>query len=524
MRRSTIYLPLILGAVLSAGIWIGNRFSGNMTGNSGYSGYDKINAVIGIIEDRYVDSVDREKLVEETIAGLLQSLDPHSDYFTADEIREMNEPLQGNFEGIGIEYNLIHDTVTVMSVVPGGPSEKILLPGDRLVKADGVPIIGEVEEKFVRSKLRGPADTKVKVTFRRPGEEKLLEKEITRGRVPINSIDVAYMIDASTAYVKLTRFAEKSHADFVKALDSLKKIGMKKLVLDLRGNGGGYLQTAVAIADEFLPAGQKIVYTEGRKTKREDHNASSKGSYENLPLALLIDEGSASASEIIAGAIQDNDRGTIFGRRSFGKGLVQEEKLLSDSSGFRITISRYYTPSGRSIQKPYNKGNKAYYAEDNQRYSKGELLHADSIHFADSLKYKTIFKKRTVYGGGGIMPDIFVPLDTAGQTSLITKLLDKNAFNIYALDYATSNRKVLHAQGTSSFRREFAVSKAMLDAFVKLASAEGVVMNPVQLTRSEKLIRMYIKAAIARVAWDNDGFYPVLNDDDIAVKRAVESF
>lgn len=522
MRRSTIYLPLAFGAVLSAGIWIGNRFPGNMSGSSGYNGYDKINAVLGIVEDRYVDSVDRQKLIDETITDLLQSLDPHSYYYTADELRESNEPLQGNFEGIGIEYRVFHDTITVLRAIPGGPSENILFTGDRLVKADGVSLTG-IDDK-THGKLRGTAGSKVLVSVRRPGVKGLVDREITRDNIPIYSIDAAYLLDATTGYVKLSRFAENSHAEFKRAVDSLRKAGMKNLVFDLRDNGGGYLHTAVELADEFLPAGQKIVYTVGRTTGREDHNATSKGNYENMPLVLLIDENSASASEIIAGAIQDNDRGTLVGRRSFGKGLVQEEKMLADSSGFRITVSRYYTPSGRCIQKPYENGSKAYYAENNRRYARGELLNADSIRFPDSLKYQTIFKKRTVYGGGGIMPDIFVPLDTAGMPQLIDKLYAKDVFNFYAMNYVTVNRGNLEKQGLKTFLRDFTVSPEMMSDFRKTAASEKCELSAGQLERYEGLLHMYIKAYVAQLIWSDEAFLMVINSNDKEVQRAAASF
>lgn len=524
MQRNAIYLPLIFGTLLGAGIWIGSHFNSNSSTGSRYNGYDKIDAVLGIVEKTYVDTVDHEALVEETIADMLQSLDPHSDYFSAEDARAMDEPLQGNFQGIGIEYNLIRDTVAVLAVIHGGPSENILRPGDRLIKADNQSLIGKLEEKDIKGKLRGPAGTKVSILIRRPGEAKPLTVAVTRGSVPIYSIDVAYMLDATTGYIKLSRFASTSHDEFVDKMNILRKQGMKKLVLDLRGNGGGYLETAVDLADEFLKQGQKIVYTEGRASKRKDYDASNAGSEELTPLALLIDEYSASASEIIAGAIQDNDRGTLIGRRSFGKGLVQHEEVLSDSSAFRITIARYYTPTGRCIQKPYDKGLENYRAEENNRYRNGELFHADSIHFSTKQKYYTLNKRRLVYGGGAIMPDVFVPLDTAGlTTTLYRDLYSKNVVSLYAFDYVDKNRKALKEAGLKKFLDTFTISDKDYDAFIAFAVAQGVRSTPAQAALSGPAIRLALKAAIARVIWNDDGYYPVINSRDETISKAIEA-
>jgi len=521
--KLSIYFPFLAGFLLAAGIWIGSRFAGGPTGDGSYYAYDKINAVLGIVENRYVDSVDRERLVEETIGHLLQSLDPHSDYFPAEQAQAMNEALQGNFEGIGIEYNMVRDTVTVVNVIRGGPSEKVLMPGDRLVKADGKSLVDKRDEKDIKGLLRGPADTKVLVTVVRRGERKTLDVPITRGSVPIYSIDAAHMLDEKTGYILLSRFASDSHEEFEEQMALLRTKGMKRLVLDLRGNGGGYLETAVKLADEFLPAGRKIVYTEGRASKRRDYDATSEGDAEQLSLAVLIDEYSASASEIIAGAMQDNDRGLIVGRRSFGKGLVQREEMLRDSSAFRITIARYYTPAGRCIQKPYDKGLRAYYNEENERLNRGELFHADSIHFSDSLKFRTLVKKRTVYGGGGIMPDLFVPLDTSRRAQLLEELLEKNVFTHYAFDYADVNRSSWKKAGEEKFYGSFSVSKTQLDDFIAFAQKSGVRIAPELWLRHEGTVRLYLKAYIARVLWSENAFYKVLNSEDPVVRKALEA-
>ncbi|HEU4716418.1 MAG TPA: S41 family peptidase, partial [Bacteroidia bacterium] len=412
----------------------------------------------------------------------------------------------------------------VMAVVPGGPSEHSgLLPGDRIFKANDTVIAGKnISDKKIRTMLRGPEGTKVRISVRRPFPAKDFVVEITRGSVPIYSVEAKYMLDSETGYIRLSRFAETSYREFTEAADSLLAKGMKKMVLDLRGNGGGYMDAATDIADEFLPEGKLIVYTKGRTDGEHRVVATRKGKLEKMPLAILVDENSASASEILAGAIQDNDRGVIIGRRTFGKGLVQEEKHLTDGSGFRLTIARYYTPTGRCIQKPYDKGLENYESDEEHRYKHGELLNKDSIKFPDSLKYKTPGGK-TVYGGGGIMPDIFIPLDTAGGSDYLSALFGHDIFSLWAMNFASHNRDALVKNGREDFRRNFSVSDEMVNGLELIAAQNGIKKNDAQEKRSDALIRRYLKAAVARSIWGDEGYYLCWNDEDAAIAAAMKS-
>lgn len=523
MNRLAPWIPLICGLCIGAGILIGTVISPASPGGEGLNPYDKIKAVLGYVERNYVDTVNSTQLVDLSIQDILQNLDPHSGYYTASEVIEMNEPLQGNFTGIGVEYNIIHDTVVVLNVIRGGPAQaKGLLPGDKLVAADGLNITGDsAKEQVVKRHLRGNAGTVVKVTYLRMGLG-VKSVDIVRGSVPIYSIESSYMLDKETGYIRLTRFGEQSYSEFMKAADSLRESGMKKLVFDLRGNGGGLLETAVNICDEFLVDGQMIVYTKGRADGEEKLMATKKGTLENVELAILIDENSASASEIVAGAIQDNDRGIIIGRRSFGKGLVQEEKKLSDGSAFRLTIARYYTPTGRCIQKPYNMGIHDYGLDEMRRIKSGELLHADSIHFPDSLKYTTP-KGKIVYGGGGIMPDIFVPLDTSGNSDYLNDLYYGDIFTIWSLNFNLAEGPQWHKRGYDAFRREFVVTDAHMAAFNKVALDNGVKPDITRQKQSDKLIRRYMKSFAARIVFGDIGYYPIWNDGDTVVLAAMNA-
>jgi carboxyl-terminal processing protease len=519
MKHLPLFVPLFCGTTFALGIFIGSYLNGSPASSN--QSYDKLKAVLGIVQHDYVDSVNSKKLVDETIGAMLDNLDPHSGYYSVDETRAMNEPLQGNFQGIGIEYNIVRDTVIVVSVIKGGPSEVAgLRSGDRLLTADNASLTGESsQEKSIREKLRGPGGTSVNVSVLR--RKKKLEFSITRGTVPIYSVDVAYMMNQEVGYLKLARFAETSYEEFKKATDDLLKSGMKKMIFDLRGNGGGVLESAVDIADEFLASGKMIVYTKGRVEGRIDYRATAKGRLEKISLVVLVDENSASASEIIAGAIQDNDRGKIVGRRTFGKGLVQENRRLADGSGFRLTIARYYTPTGRCIQKPYDKGHAAYEEEERDRYKRGELFSADSIRFADSLKFKTPAGK-IVYGGGGIMPDVFVPLDTSGNSSYLNELFFNNVFTPFGLDYKEKNIATLEKMGRENFIASFVVSDALRNQFLDYATESGVARSARGEANSDTQIRLYMKAYIGRVMWDDLGFYPVWNAVDPAVKKALE--
>lgn len=533
MRRLVVWLPLIIGISLGTGVLLGSYMS--ESGSDFFPGqnnsrketdnaYSKIKAVLGFVQANYVDSIDPAHLTDITLEEMLQHLDPHSTYFTAEEGKEMDEPLEGNFEGIGIMYLFSHDTLIVDQVLPGGPSEKSgLRSGDRIVKANDTLIVGKfANENFIRKKLRGPKDTKVKLTIKRLSENKMFDIVITRESIPIYSVEAYYMYDDETGYIRLARFSNTSHREFMDAVDTLRKHGMKKIVFDLRGNGGGYMDQAVAIADEFLPDGQTIIVTKGRVDGEERTLATAKGKLHNMPLAILVDENSASASEIFAGAIQDNDRGIIIGRRTFGKGLVQEEKKLSDGSGFRLTIARYYTPTGRSIQKPYDKGLEEYEADEKNRYAHGEFLNADSIKFPDSLKFKTP-KGKIVYGGGGIMPDIFVPIDTGGGTAYLNNLFYKDVFTLWSMNFILKHKLELEKPGIEKFRKTFSVNEEMISDLVATGERNGVQKNENQFVRSHELISVYMKSYVAREIWGNAGYYEIWNDSDVALKVAVNA-
>ncbi len=524
-----IYLPIVFALVLILGIIIGRTFvlngrSGTIAVN-GAGSYNKIDEILHYINEQYVDTISDKELVEKTITTLLQNLDPHSSYLTAEELQANNEPLQGNFEGIGIEFNIVADTVRVLSAIAGGPSEKVgIMAGDKIVEVDGKKMAGvKITNKDVFSKLKGQGGTKVKVGILRRGKPKLQFFTITRGTIPIYSVDVAYMVSPNTGYIKISRFGSDTFNEYLKAFEKLQKQNMEQLIVDLRGNGGGYLNTAVSIADEFLPAGKEIVYTIGKARPRMDYKATAKGNFENGKLIILIDDGSASASEILAGAIQDNDRGTIVGRRSFGKGLVQEQSEFSDGSAMRLTIARYYTPTGRCIQKTYADGLTAYYNEEFKRYSSGELENVDSIKINDSLKYTTPAGK-IVYGGGGIIPDVFVPLDTVGRSHYLNELFYNGIVNDFAFDFVDGQRTTLMAtyKTAEHFNTAFSISDAVFREFVAYAEKNGVKPNEKQIKISEQIIKLQIKALIARNLWSNAGFFQVLQGNDNVLKKALE--
>lgn len=528
-NRLKFFLPIIFSLLVAAGIFIGSKL--NFRQNSiqflhpEKKSSDKLNSVLNFIEAEYVDTVNKNQLVEKAITDLLANLDPHSVYITAKEVQEMREPLEGNFEGIGIEFNIIKDTIRVISVIAGGPSEALgIKAGDKIVKIEGKNAAGvKIKNKDVMGKLRGKGGTKVTVSILRGSSKKLIDYTITRGTIPIYSVDVAYMLDKKTGYIKVSRFAETTYDEFLEKSTHLRAEGMENLILDLRGNGGGLLSTAVKICDEFLEKGKVIVFTQGKSHPKETITATSRGILTETKLIVLIDEASASASEIVSGAIQDNDRGLIVGRRSFGKGLVQRETMFSDSSAIRLTVARYYTPTGRCIQKPYGKDLEDYYSEEYNRYQKGELLNADSIHQKDTLRYKTP-KGKTVYGGGGITPDVFIPLDTTGRTPYLSELFVRGAINQFSFDYADKNRKILSAMGLKKFQSSFVVDEKMLSDFISYSEKLGVKSNPREEEISKTLIKNLLKASIARQIWGNDGFYPILNEEDKVISKSLKLF
>ena len=437
----------------------------------------KMNHVLRSINDLYVDTVDFNKLTENAIVEMLKELDPHSAYLSAKESKQASEPLQGSFDGIGVTFQLIKDTINVMEVLIGGPSEKVgLMPGDKIIKVDTLLATGKtINNAWVQSQLRGVKGTKVKIFVRRGRNPEPLEFTITRGKIPMNSINVYFMADDKTGYIRLERFAATSQIEFDRAVTKLKALGMKNLIFDLRGNGGGYLNVAFAIADEFIKNGQMIVYTDNFRKTGENFMATEFGNFEEGKLIILVDEGSASASEIVSGAVQDWDRGLIMGRRTFGKGLVQKPLILTDKSELRLTISHYYTPTGRCIQKPYDDGIDSYQRELTERYKHGEYLTPDSISFPDSLKYYTP-NKRVVYGGGGIMPDIFIPMDTTKYSSLFNELFRKGVFGAFTLDYMDSHRTELLSKypTISDFKNYFQISDEMYSQLMDYAKKEGV--------------------------------------------------
>jgi len=482
---------------------------------------DKINSILNVIESDYVDTVNRSELVEAAIPAILKKLDPHSVYIPAKDLVRANEPLQGNFDGIGISFNMLTDTILVISTIPGGPSEKIgLQAGDKIIYVNDSLVAGkQLSDEKVMGMLKGPRGTVVNIKLLRKGYKDLIPFEITRDKIPIYSVDISYMIDSNTGYIKINNFAVTTYDEFMKSLQDLKAKGMTDLILDLRENSGGVMEAATKIANQFLREGQMIVYTLGRSQPKNEARATGKGEFETGNLVLLIDEWSASASEILAGAIQDNDRGTIIGRRSFGKGLVQEPVPFADGSGLRLTIARYYTPTGRSIQKPYNNGFDEYFDDLNSRYEHGEFEVSDSIHFADSLKFTTPAGK-TVYGGGGIMPDIFVPVDTTGRSPYF--LAVRPLIYRFALKYTENNREVLKKFTEANEMEKYLNKQVLLDQFIDFASKNGVKKDPEGIRVSGSVINIQLKAYIARNILDNKGFYPIWKELDTTLKYAID--
>ncbi len=494
--------------------------------NSASRQQQKLLMVENIVNNLYVDNVDEEKIVENAVRGILENLDPHSSYSTKEETTSSQETMQGSFSGIGIQFNMQKDTLYVVQTIAGGPSEKVgILPGDRFIAVDDSIIAGrKLKNTDIMKRLRGPKGTKVNIKVKRGSNAELLEFRITRDDIPLNSIDAVYMADGKTGYIRLSRFAATSYKEFKDAITKLKKQGMQQLILDLTDNGGGYMQIAAQIANEMLNRGHLIVYTQGRKSPRQNLNADGSGTFRTQKVVVMINQFSASASEILSGAVQDWDRGVVVGRRSFGKGLVQREFLLPDSSSFRLTIARYYTPSGRNIQKPYVKGDREDYDKDIiDRYNHGELQSADSIHFADSLKHTTLRLHRTVYGGGGIMPDVFVPLDTTQYTDYHRRLVAKGIIPQFALRYVDKNRADLKAQypDAQKFIKEFTVTDEMLNNLVDAGKAEKVDFDKSQFAKSKEMLRTFVKAAIANDLFSTGAYFQIVNEQNDIYKEAL---
>ncbi|MBR5631763.1 MAG: PDZ domain-containing protein [Bacteroidales bacterium] len=517
--------PLWVIILLMSGIIIGLYINkGVNTKKVEVEGGSKFDEVMWYVGNDYVEEPNAQEIQDEAIAAMMEKLDPHSAYVPLEEFNEVNDPLLGSFDGIGVQFRLERDTIAIVSVIKGGPSEKVgLMDGDRIIYVDDTLVASKkLKNEDVMRKLKGPKGTKVRVRVLRRGVEGLLDYTITRDAIPTYSVDIAYMLDDEIGYLKLSKFSATTVSEFKKGIGELDSQGMKKLIFDLRGNTGGYLSAAVDIADEFLPRGSLIVYTEGRNRPRNYMKARRHGQLEDIPVVVLIDGESASASEIVAGALQDNDRGTIIGRRSFGKGLVQEQIMLSDQSAIRLTVARYYTPTGRCIQKPYGDSHEDYLLESYERYENGELFHPDSIHFADSLKFTTP-KGKTVYGGGGIMPDIYVPLVDDSTEYYFNRIVNLGLLYQYAFDYTDKHRTQLKGYKTvEAFDRSFKVTDAMFDALVRLADEKGIVGTEEQRQAARRETDILLKAYIARNLFDDEGFYPIYAPMDEILQRAIE--
>ena len=487
---------------------------------------EKFNTLLYYMNRMYVDSVDLEGLVETAIRGMLEELDPHSVYIPAEDLQQADEPLNGKFEGIGVRFNIMKDTIMVVSTIAGGPSEKLgIMSGDRIVEVDGETVAGiGIRNKGVMDRLKGPKGTHVDVGIRRGKAKELIHFDIERDKIPIYSVDASYMVDDRIGYIKVNRFSKETMGELHDALDKLKGDGMKDLVLDLQGNGGGMLNTAIAMGDEFLADDRLIVYTDGRSFPREDRLSDTEGRFEKGRLVVLVDESSASASEIVSGAVQDWDRGLIVGRRTFGKGLVQRPVRLPDGSAVRLTVQQYFTPSGRCIQKPYDEGVDAYRREKYERFEKGELMSLDSLDLPDSLRYETLQLGRTVYGGGGILPDVFVPIDTSLNSTYFTDLLRKGLFNRSVLEYVDANRARLEQQyaDRDSFVSNTALEQELLDGLVALGESEEVAFVEEDWNTSLPAIELRLKAILARTLFDTTAFYEVFNPINPIYNRGIE--
>lgn len=518
-----VRLPLVLCLGLAAGVFIGASLNTKKTSSDVGQDIQKFREVLTQIKDEYVDTVNTSALVDDAIQVMLNKLDPHSSYINAADRVAANEDLRGNFDGIGVEFNIFNDTVVVVSPLSGGPSEALgIQSGDKIIKVDGKNLSGvKVTSPDVMKALKGPKGTEVKVSIMRGSKE--IEFKIVRDKIPQYSVDVAYMIDPQTGYIKVNRFSATTYEEFHESLKKLQAKGMKRLVLDLQGNPGGYMNMAIDMADEFLGDDRIIVSQKGKEKKYNAEARSTKrGDFEQGDLIVLVNEGSASASEILAGALQDNDRALVVGRRSFGKGLVQSPFDLSDGSELRLTISRYYTPSGRSIQKPYEDGDE-YALDIISRYNHGEFFHADSIKFNDSLKFITA-NGRTVYGGGGIMPDYFVPLDTTLNSHYLNELFTSTAIQEYTFNYAEVHRAALEKEGFEKYATSFTVTDGMIEELVKVGLRNKVKPDYKELRARKKLFQIHIKAQIARKLWGNEGFYPVFNETNEVFQQAIKLF
>ncbi|MDA9863468.1 S41 family peptidase [Flavobacteriales bacterium] len=487
---------------------------------------EKFNTLLYYMNRMYVDSVDLDGLVETAIRGMLEELDPHSVYIPSEDLQQADEPLNGKFEGIGVRFNIMKDTIMVVSTIAGGPSERLgILSGDRIVEVDGETVAGVgIRNKGVMEKLKGPKGTHVDVGVKRSKVDGLIYFDIERDKIPIYSVDASYMVDNRIGYIKVNRFSKETMTELNSALDALQSDGMKDLILDLQGNGGGMLNTAIAMGDEFLSDDRLIVYTDGRSFPREDRIAQETGRFEKGRLVVLVDESSASASEIVSGAVQDWDRGLIVGRRTFGKGLVQRPVRLPDGSAVRLTVQQYFTPSGRCIQKPYEDGVDAYRREKYERYESGELMSLDSLDLPDSLRFTTLVMNRTVYGGGGILPDVFVPIDTSMNSTYFTDLLRKGLFNRAVLEFVDADRKGLERElsDQKAYVENYEVSQVLLDKLIALGEAEDIAFVEEDWNTSLPAISLRLKAILGRNMFETATFYEVFNPINPVYRRGIE--
>ena len=526
-KKRFVWLPVIIAVAVCAGIYAGNfytRISLSGRNFSSFAGQNKIDNLINIIDRHYVDTINPEEIIEKVMPKIMKELDPHSLYIKASDFEKVNEPLEGSFSGIGIQFNMAIDTVTVVSVIPGGASEKVgLLAGDRIVTINDTTYVGkEVSMDDISPRLRGPKGTTVKVGIKRATSKELLPFEITRGDIPLNSVDASFMIDEKTGYIKISRFGRTTYNEFMNALAQLRNSGASNYIIDLRENSGGYMDEAINMVNEFLPKDRLIVYTEGKASPRNEAISNGTGAFQTNPIVVLMDEWSGSASEIFAGAIQDNDRGTIVGVRSYGKGLVQQQIPFADGSAIRLTIARYYTPSGRSIQREYKLGESEEYELDYiSRLEHGELLSQDSIKQNDSLRYET-YNGRTVYGGGGITPDIFVPRDTTNITSYFLQIMNTGALYRFAFEYADKNRETLKQYNNCDSLLAYLQSQPLLEEFVSYAQSKGIKRRPVYIQISKQLILDGLYAYIVRNTLEENDFYQVLAKNDKTILKAQE--
>jgi carboxyl-terminal processing protease len=527
MKKKLNYtLPLLFALVVAFGMFVGARFSRPGTASVTDTDPESLfQEVLMHINRDYVDKPNSKKLTQAAIEGMLKELDPHSAFIPAEEVKQTNEELEGNFEGIGIEFNILNDTIIVVSPISGGPSEQLgIRAGDRIVKIDGKTVAGVgFKNENVFKSLRGPKGSKVVVSIYRTGNPKLIDFTISRDKIPIYSVDASYMASPGIGYIKINRFGGTTTEEFNEAFDKLQKNGMKNLIVDLRGNPGGYLKTAIELAEKFLSRGKLVLYTQGRARDKDVFLSRGTQAFDGK-IAIMIDEGSASASEIVSGAMQDWDRALIVGRRSFGKGLVQEPFTLSDGSQLRLTVARYYTPSGRCIQRSYKNGVEAYYEDLTKRFKTGELESKDSIKVIDSLKYFTMHK-RIVYGGGGIVPDVFVPLDTTENSIFLQRLINKGTINEFVIGYMDRNRDNFKKRykDFETFNNDFTVDKTMMNELAKEAQKDGVKWDEKALNISGNFIKTEIKALIARQLFHNDAFFEIINQTNNTYKKALQT-